>query len=218
MTRTTGKPAAVAGNRPVPAPAAAPKPSPSFDIDVDVDVVPQEEMTPPPRTESAEMLVDLPPEELKGQRPQNQAKPKSGVYDVKPVAVAEESSQPEVVAEQTQKKRRDEDEIGMAKTLPAVEMTDEERAELRAKVRAARASEASEPDLVFEAAAPDESKPVVDLVRPGKATQSGTTPLSEMLTGEPKSAWYTNTWVIVTMAVVAAAAIAGTVLLVTCAG
>lgn len=256
------------GGAAVPAAAAGrhglPRAAPSS-LELDIDVVPAEALKPQPKPESAEMLVDLPPEELRGQHAAgSSALPKSGVYPVKPVSTVRESSQPEVAVELTKRRSGDgepagstpqgpgdgeaqkgagEDGIGLARTLPAVELSAEERAKLAAAVKKKKkdslASPASSPGLSFEAGdtslpapaslksspglpatppAQQNAAPQAQAHAPTLAPAPGAKPLSEMLARKDAPAWYSKTWVIITMAVVAVAAIGCTVFLLTRSG
>jgi hypothetical protein len=221
------------------------KPAPdSLNLDIDIEVMPQELLRPQPKTESAEMLVDLPPKELRGPRSgqsdPHDPLPKSGVYDVKPVAEVRESSQPEVAPVELTKPKDGSgkasaiksaagggDDIGMAQTLPAMDLSEEDRAKLKGPGQSKAKEGAQKPDLVFEASESGEqialqegpsAQPSESFGAPSPGPGASATPLSELIADKTTSSWYTRTWVIVTMAVVAAAAIAGTVILLTRSG
>jgi hypothetical protein len=175
-----------------------------------------------PRPESGEMLVDVPPDELRGPNTSGAEDPlpDSGVYAVESVvpeprrsspagglpAVSPPVPSPAVIAEKNES-ASDSEALGIAKTMPLMELSDEERAKLPTLPRGEEPKE--QPAAAAQPDAPSTPAPAPER----QVTSPGEIVLSTHFAQKQKTTWYTSTWFIALMAVMALAAIVGTVVL-----
>jgi hypothetical protein len=174
-----------------------------------------------PRPESAEMLVDIPPDELRGPSGSNveEPLPDSGVYAVEsivpeprrssPATGLPAISQPPVTtgSEQRKSASAESEALGIAKTMPLMELSEEERAKLPTLPRKEEPSPSEHP--------PDAAQPDAPAAPERQVTSPGEIVLSTHFAQKQKTTWYTSTWFIALMAAMALAAIVGTVVLLT---